>query len=77
MAARPRSNPQIAAPVAPEQPSVTPEAPEPLFEIRVNRVVDAFGTRFRPMHAYVVKGKVKDALGDAVASWASAPQPPG
>lgn len=77
MAAKPRSNSQNPAPVAPEQPAVMPATPEPLFEIRVNRVVDAFGTRFRPMHAYVVKGKVKDALGEAVASWEPAPQPPG
>lgn len=77
MAAKPRSNPQNPAPVASEQPAVMPATPEPLFEIRVNRVVDAFGTRFRPMHAYVVKGKVKDALGEAVASSEPAPQPPG
>lgn len=77
MAAKPRSNPQNPAPVAPEEPAVTSATPEPLFEIRVNRVVDAFGTRFRPMHTYVVKSKVKDALGDAVMSSEAAPQPPG
>lgn len=75
--AKPRSTPQNSAPSIPEQPAVAQATPEPLFEIRVNRVVDAFGTRFRPMHSYVVKGKVKDALGEAVASSEPAPQPPG
>jgi hypothetical protein len=42
--------------------------PEPLYEIKVSRVVTALGLTFRPMHSYVVKGKVLAVLGDAVAS---------
>jgi hypothetical protein len=73
--ARPRNN--LPKQTAVEQPEVTPAPVEPLFEIRVNKVVKAFGVQFRPMNPYVVKGKVKDALGDAVASAVPAPQPPG
>lgn len=61
---------------APVEPQVSQSA-EPLFEIKVNRVVTALGVTFRPMHSYVVTSAALAALGDAVASSAPAAQPPG
>lgn len=42
--------------------------PDALYAIKVGRVADAMGVRFRPSGTYKVKGKVVDALGDAVIS---------